>query len=60
MAENLETKAQKAVLDIRDKVSKIAEMIYDVGLKVTHVLEHRPSEYTTLPQGIDYDEYSVD
>ena len=58
MAEDLETKAQKAVLDIRDKVSKIAEMVYDVGLKITHVLE-RGFNYRTLPQGIDYDEYQV-
>ena len=59
MTEDLEAKAQRAVLDIRDKVSKIAEMVYDVCLKITHVLEHRPSEYSTLPRGIDYDEYQV-
>ena len=58
MAENLETKAHKAVLDIRDKVSKIAEIVYDVGLKLTHVLETR-FQYRTLPTGIDYDDYEV-
>ena len=59
MAEDLEAKAQKAVLDIRDRVNKIAEVLYDVGLKISHILEHRPSEYTTLPRGIDYDEYEI-
>ena len=46
-------------MDIRDRVNKIAEVLYDVGLKISHILEHRPSEYTTLPRGIDYDEYEI-
>lgn len=59
MAENLEQKSMRAVLEIRDKVEKMAEIMYDLGLKISHILEHRPSEYTTLPQGIDYDEYEI-
>jgi hypothetical protein len=59
MAENLEQKSRRAVLEIRDKVEKMAEIMYDLGLKISHILEHRPSQYTTLPQGIDYDEYEI-
>jgi hypothetical protein len=69
MAEDLTTKTQKAILDIQDKVGKIAEIVYDVGLKLTemtydanlklhHVLETR-FQYRTLPAGIDYDEYEI-
>ena len=47
MAENLETRAMKAVLEIRD-------MLVDLGAKFTHIIEYK-FDYHTLPKGIDYD-----
>lgn len=56
MAENLETKARKAVLDIKKKVDRIYEILKDVGMKLTHVIEYK-FDYHTLPKGMDYDEF---
>ena len=53
MAEDLETRAGKAVLEIKKKVSRIYDILMDVGAKITHVLEHK-FNYHTLPEGIDY------
>jgi hypothetical protein len=52
--EDLETKAQKAVLQIRKKVARIYAILMDVGAKLTHVLEYK-FNYHTLPEGIDYE-----
>jgi len=54
MAENLETKARKAVLQIHKKVSRIYDILKDVGMKLTHVIE-RKFDYYTMPKGIDYE-----
>ena len=52
--ETLETKARKAVVEIRERVDKIYEILKDVGMKLTHVIEYK-FDYHTLPKGIDYD-----
>lgn len=52
--ENLETRAGKAVLEIRKKVNRIYEILRDVGMKLTHVIEHK-LDYYTMPKGIDYE-----
>ena len=55
MARNLEDRAGKAVLNIEKKVSKIYDILMDVGAKITHVLEYK-FDYYTLPKGkIDYE-----
>ena len=54
MAENLEARAMKAVLKIEKKVNSIYEILKDVGMKLTHVIEYK-FDYHTLPKGIDYD-----
>ena len=54
MAENLETRAIKAVLQIKKKVDRIYDVLRDVGMKLTHVIEYK-LDYHTLPKGIDYD-----
>ncbi len=46
MAENLETKAKKAILEIRD-------ILFDLGAKLTHVIEYK-FDYYSMPKGIDY------
>jgi|GEM_PF-1533061 hypothetical protein len=51
--ENLETKARKAVLEVKEKVDKIYEVLRDVGMKLTHVIEYK-FDYHTMPKGIDY------
>ena len=51
--EDLETKARKAVVEIRERVNKIYEILKDVGMKLTHVIEYK-FDYHTLPKGIDY------
>lgn len=51
--EDLETKARKAVVEIRERVNKIYEILKDVGMKFTHVIEYK-FDYHTLPKGLDY------
>ncbi len=52
MAENLETRASKAVLKIEKKVDSMYAILRDVGMKLTHVIEYK------LPsKGIDYMEF---
>ncbi len=51
--EDLETKARKAVVEIRERVNKIYEILKDVGMMLTHVIEYK-FDYHTLPKGIDY------
>lgn len=51
--ENLEARAGKAVLEIREKVNRIYDVLRDVGMKLTHVIEYK-FDYNTLPKGIDY------
>ena len=51
--EDLEAKAGKAVLRIEKKVSKIYDILMDVGAKITHSLEYK--NYRTLPYSDVYD-----
>jgi len=53
--EDLESKAKKAVLEIRERVDRIYDILKDVGMKLTHVIEYK-FDYRTLPKGIDYEE----
>ncbi len=53
--EDLEAKAKKAVLEIRERVNRIYDILKDVGMKLTHVIEYK-FDYHTLPKGIDYEE----
>jgi len=53
--EDLETKAKKAVLEIRERVNRIYDILKDVGMKLTYVIEYK-FDYHTLPKGIDYEE----
>lgn len=53
--EDLEAKAKKAVLEIRERVNRIYDILKDVGMKLTHVIEYK-FDYHTLPRGIDYEE----
>ena len=46
MADDLETRAMKAVLNI-EKILK------DLGMKLTHAIEYK-FDYYTMPKGIDY------
>ena len=55
MADSLEVKAMKAVLKMEAQVGRMAAILEDVGLKLTHVLERR-FDYYTLPEGFDYRE----
>lgn len=54
--ESLEEKTKIAVLkSIEANVSKIYDVLMDVGAKITHVLEYK-LDYYTLPKGkIDYE-----
>ena len=63
MTERLEEKAGNAILEIKKKVCgifekvkavpKIYEILRDLGMKLTHVIEHK-FDYHTLPENIDY------
>lgn len=52
--ENLEEKMNKAVIEIRERVNSIYEVLKDVGMKLTHVIEYK-FDYHTMPKGIDYE-----
>lgn len=54
MTENLEAKARNAVLEIRKKVDRIYDILRDVGMKLTHVIEYK---FDSVPKGIDYEVY---
>lgn len=56
MAENLEIRAGKAVLQIKKKVDRIYDVLRDVGMKLTHVIEYK-FDYYSMPKGIDYGEF---
>ncbi len=51
----METKARKAVLEIKEKVNRIYDILKDVGMKLTHVIEYK-LDYHTLPKGLDYED----
>ena len=53
--EDLETKARKAVLEIKDRVNRIYDILKDVGMKLTHVIEYK-LDYHALPKGLDYED----
>lgn len=53
--EDLEAKAKKAVLEIKERVNRIYDILKDVGMKLTHVIEYK-FDYHTLPKGIEYEE----
>ena len=55
--EDLEAKAKKAVLEIKERVNRIYDILKDVGMKLTHVIEYK-FDYHTLPKGIDYEDWS--
>lgn len=54
MAEDLETRAGKAVLKIEKKVNSIYAILKDVGMKLAHVIE-RKSSYYNVPEGFGYE-----
>lgn len=51
--EDLETKAKKAVLDIKTKLNRIYSALRDISLKFCHVIEYK-LDYFTEPKDIDY------
>lgn len=51
--EDLEAKAREAVLRIDKNVSRIKEMLTDLGSKIIYSLEHK--DYRTLPYSDSYD-----
>ena len=53
--EDLETKARKAVLKIKERVDKIYDILKDVGMKLTHVIEYK-FDYHAMPKGLDYED----
>ena len=55
MTEKLESKLDRTVRGIANDVKKMREILYDVGMKLTYVIERR-FDYVTAPQGLMYDE----
>lgn len=53
--ESLEKRTALALAGIAKDVKKIREILYDVGMKLTHVIERR-FDYHTLPEGLEYRE----
>ena len=44
------------MLGMAKDVRKMTEILYDVGMKLTYVIERR-FDYHSLPKGIDYNGY---
>lgn len=55
MAAKFESKLERTVRGIAGDVKKMREILYDVGMKLTYVIERR-FDYMTAPQGLMYDE----
>lgn len=53
--ENLETKADRAVLRIEKKVTDIGNVLRDLSMKLYHVIKYK-GNYYSVPEGIDYNE----
>ena len=53
MADSLEKRAANELSEIAKDVKRIREVLYDVGMKLTHVIERR-FDYHTLPEGLEY------
>jgi hypothetical protein len=51
--ENLETKARKAVLSIEKKVKDMNNILYDLSMKLCHIIK-RKSGYYCRSEGNDY------
>ncbi len=43
------------MLEIKEKVNRIYDILKDVGMKLTHVIEYK-LDYHTLPKGLDYED----
>ena len=59
MAAKSESKLERTVKDIAGDVKKMREILYDVGMKLTYVIERR-FDYMTAPQGLMYDEEYIE
>lgn len=55
MAAKFESKLERTVRGIATDVKKMREILYDVGMKLSYVIERR-LDYMTAPQGLMYDE----
>ncbi|MDP2940245.1 MAG: hypothetical protein Q8O13_09255 [Candidatus Omnitrophota bacterium] len=53
--ENLETKADKAVLRIEKKVVDIDNVLRDLSMKLCHVIKYKGDHYS-ISEGVDYNE----
>ena len=51
--QNLETRAKKAILRIEKTVTDIANILYDLSMKLCHIIKSR-KDYYTLPDRNDY------
>ncbi len=51
--EDLETKAQKAVLRISKKVADINNKLNDLSMKMCHIIKYK-RDYYSLPDGNGY------
>ena len=51
--EELEVKAEKAVLRIEKKVNDIDNVLRDLSMKLCHVIKYK-GNYHSMPDGIDY------
>jgi len=52
--ENLETKAHKAILSIKDKVENIYTVLCDLSLKLCHVIKSKGDYYGLLERSSRY------
>lgn len=55
MAAKFESKLERTVRGIAGDVKKMREILYDVGMKLSYVIERR-FDFVTAPQGLMYDE----
>ena len=51
--DNLETKSKKAVIAIKEKVTDISNVLYDLSMKLCHIIKYK-KDYFSQSNGNGY------
>jgi len=54
--QNLEARCKKAILNIENKVSRIYDILKDIGMKLCHIIEYKFNNYPL--NNLKYDGYN--
>ena len=54
MVDNLETKSRKAILNIKEKVSDIDNVLRDLSMKLCHIIKYKNNHYDKYDSTVDH------